>query len=66
VKGDLVGGRLDRPGLPTQLFTHVFTVQLSIDESQPPSFHFDIGRKLAPLHSEGVLIVGRGNLPARR
>ena len=37
-------------------------VQLSIDESQPPGFHYEIGRKLAPLRAEGVLIVGSGNL----
>ena len=37
-------------------------VQLSIDETQPPRFHFDIGRKLAPLRDEGVLVVGSGNL----
>lgn len=37
-------------------------VQLSIDESQPASFHFEIGRKLAALRDEGILIVGSGNL----
>jgi 4,5-DOPA dioxygenase extradiol len=37
-------------------------VQLSIDERQPPRWHFEIGRKLAPLRAEGVLIVGSGNL----
>jgi 4,5-DOPA dioxygenase extradiol len=37
-------------------------VQLSIDETQPSSFHFEIGRKLAPLRDEGILIVGSGNL----
>jgi 4,5-DOPA dioxygenase extradiol len=37
-------------------------VQLSIDETQPASFHFEIGRKLAPLQEEGILIAGSGNL----
>jgi 4,5-DOPA dioxygenase extradiol len=40
----------------------VAVVQLSIDESQPAQFHYEIGRKLAPLREEGVLIVGSGNL----
>jgi 4,5-DOPA dioxygenase extradiol len=37
-------------------------VQLSIDETQPASFHFEVGTKLAPLREEGVLVVGSGNL----
>jgi 4,5-DOPA dioxygenase extradiol len=37
-------------------------VQLSIDETQPAIFHFEIGRRLAELRDEGVLIVGSGNL----
>ena len=37
-------------------------VQLSIDESQPPSFHFDLGQRLTPLRDEGVLIAASGNL----
>ena len=37
-------------------------VQLSINEAQAASFHFELGRKLAPLRDEGILIVGSGNL----
>jgi 4,5-DOPA dioxygenase extradiol len=37
-------------------------VQLRIDEIQPSSFHFEVGRRLAPLRAEGVLVVGSGNL----
>ncbi len=37
-------------------------VQLSIDETKPASFHFEIGKKLAPLRNEGILIAGSGNL----
>jgi 4,5-DOPA dioxygenase extradiol len=47
---------------------HVFpeadvpVVELSIDERQPPRFHYDLGRRLAPLRDEGILVVGSGNL----
>jgi len=37
-------------------------VQLSIDETQPAAFHYDLGQRLAPLREEGILIVGSGNL----
>ncbi|MBA4013998.1 MAG: 4,5-DOPA dioxygenase extradiol [Phenylobacterium sp.] len=36
-------------------------LQLSIDLRQPPQFHYDLGRKLAELRDEGVLIVGSGD-----
>jgi len=37
-------------------------VQLSIDESKPARWHYDLARKLAPLRDEGVLIIGSGNM----
>lgn len=37
-------------------------IQLSIDETQPASFHFELGKKLAALREEEILILGSGNL----
>lgn len=37
-------------------------VQLSIDETRPAHFHYELARRLAPLRDEGVLVVGSGNL----
>jgi 4,5-DOPA dioxygenase extradiol len=47
---------------------HVFpeadipTIQLSIDETKPPAFHYELGKRLAPLRDQGILIFGSGNL----
>jgi 4,5-DOPA dioxygenase extradiol len=37
-------------------------VQLSLDTTQPGSFHYRIGKLLAPLRDENVLILGSGNI----
>lgn len=36
--------------------------QLSTDIAQPPRFHYDLSRQLLPLRSEGVMIIGSGNI----
>jgi 4,5-DOPA dioxygenase extradiol len=37
-------------------------VQLSIDETQPPEWHFKTAQRLRTLRDEGVLVIGSGNL----
>ena len=37
-------------------------VQLSIDGTQPPEYHYEIARRLAPLRDEGILVAGSGNV----
>jgi 4,5-DOPA dioxygenase extradiol len=37
-------------------------MQLSIDRTKEPVFHYTIAKNLAPLRDEGVLIIGSGNL----
>ena len=36
--------------------------QLSLDQTQPPFYHYALGRELAPLREQGILIVGSGNV----
>lgn len=37
-------------------------VQLSLDRTQAPRFHYELGRELKRLRDQGVLIIGSGNL----
>ncbi len=37
-------------------------LQLSLDMTKPPQYHFEIGQKLKSLRESGVLIIGSGNV----
>ena len=50
------------------MLCHVFpqadipVVQLSIDETRSPKFHYELAQKLEPLRDEGILVIGSGNI----
>lgn len=47
---------------------HVFpeanipVIQLSLNASKPPAYHYEIGQRLKPLREQGILILGSGNI----
>jgi len=37
-------------------------IQMSIDYTKPPQYHFDLAKKLEKLREKGILIIGSGNI----
>lgn len=37
-------------------------IQLSIDYTKPPQYHYDLAKQLAVLRNKGILIIGSGNI----
>ncbi len=50
------------------ILAHVFpdadipVVQLSVDRTQPPTYHYALGARLAPLRDEGIFVMASGNI----
>ena len=50
------------------VFRHIFpecdvpVIELSLDSTKPPRWHYDLAKELAPLREKGVLIAGSGNI----
>lgn len=50
------------------ILKHIFpeadipVLELSLDITKPPQFHFETGQKLRGLRSRGILVIGSGNL----
>ncbi len=45
-----------------ELAADIPVMEMSLDVNLSPADHYALGRKLAPLRQEGVLIMGSGNL----
>ena len=47
-----------------RMFPHadIPVIELSLDRTQPPPYHYDIARELSALRDEGVLLLGSGNM----
>jgi 4,5-DOPA dioxygenase extradiol len=37
-------------------------IQLSIDYTKPPQYHYELAKEISSLRQKGVLIIGRGNM----